>query len=193
MPSLVFLMQSLPIQPSSNGAPWPWLSCTFITISLWLVYKADFWFDRDRIADLIRSELGLSISQLTLAQVLESATWKGGREIAKIKRPETGGPPIEIESDGTVFWRIDDQKLLFLEHSRILNPCGDWPYVLLYVYTVIIPPCLSNFMVKCAMLYSWRLVCTNLLSMYDFSTSAIIKWIPKLLEQPDSWILCLSP
>ncbi|KJA17814.1 hypothetical protein HYPSUDRAFT_45994 [Hypholoma sublateritium FD-334 SS-4] len=57
----------------------------------------------DRIADLIRSQLGLSASQLTLAQVLEGATWKGGREIAKIKRPETGGPPIEIESDGTVF------------------------------------------------------------------------------------------
>jgi len=57
----------------------------------------------DRIAELIRSQLGLKSSQLTLAQVLESATWKGGREIAKIKRPETGGPPIEIESDGTVF------------------------------------------------------------------------------------------
>ena len=57
----------------------------------------------DRVANLIRSQLGLSASQLTLAQVLEGATWKGGREIAKIKRPETGGPPIEIESDGTVF------------------------------------------------------------------------------------------
>ncbi|KAF9525302.1 hypothetical protein CPB83DRAFT_859860 [Crepidotus variabilis] len=57
----------------------------------------------DRIAELIRKELGLKASGLTLAQVLESATWKGGREIAKLKRPETGGPPIEIESDGTVF------------------------------------------------------------------------------------------
>ncbi|KAF9474843.1 DUF1688-domain-containing protein [Pholiota conissans] len=57
----------------------------------------------DRIADLIRKELGLTTSQLTLAQVLEGATWKGGREIAKQKRPETGGPPIEIESDGTIF------------------------------------------------------------------------------------------
>jgi hypothetical protein len=47
--------------------------------------------------------LGVSAAQLTLAQVLESATWKGGREIAKQKRPETGGPPIDIESDGTVF------------------------------------------------------------------------------------------
>ncbi|KAF8892792.1 hypothetical protein CPB84DRAFT_1711013 [Gymnopilus junonius] len=57
----------------------------------------------DRIADLIRTQLNLSPSQLTLAQVLEGATWKGGREIAKLKRPETGGPPIEIESDGTIF------------------------------------------------------------------------------------------
>jgi hypothetical protein len=60
-------------------------------------------FNSDRIADLIRQSLGLTAQQLTLAQVLESATWKGGREIAKVKRPETGGPPIDIESDGTVF------------------------------------------------------------------------------------------
>jgi hypothetical protein len=57
----------------------------------------------DRIADLIRQKLNVQPSQLNLAQVLESATWKGGREIAKQLRPETGGPPIEIESDGTVF------------------------------------------------------------------------------------------
>ncbi|KZT22894.1 DUF1688-domain-containing protein [Neolentinus lepideus HHB14362 ss-1] len=55
----------------------------------------------DRIADAIRTRL--SAPQLSLAQVLESATWKGGREIARHRRPETGGPPIEIESDGTVF------------------------------------------------------------------------------------------
>lgn len=55
------------------------------------------------MAALIRKKLGISDSDLTLAQILESATWKGGREIAKQKRPETGGPPIEIESDGTVF------------------------------------------------------------------------------------------
>ncbi|KAF9264577.1 DUF1688-domain-containing protein [Marasmius fiardii PR-910] len=57
----------------------------------------------DRIAEAIRTNLGLSPEQLTLVQVLESATWKGGREIAKQKRPETGGPPIELESDGTIF------------------------------------------------------------------------------------------
>ena len=60
-------------------------------------------FDRDRIAAGIRAYFQMDGKQLTLAQVLESATWKGGREIAKQKRPETGGPPIDIESDGTVF------------------------------------------------------------------------------------------
>lgn len=58
---------------------------------------------RDRIADKIRQKLGLTAEQFSLAQVLESATWKGGREIAKQKRPASGGPPIDIESDGTVF------------------------------------------------------------------------------------------
>ena len=58
---------------------------------------------RDHVADEIRRQLGLSAEQLTLAQILESATWKGGREIAKQRRPLTSGPPIEIESDGTVF------------------------------------------------------------------------------------------
>lgn len=63
-----------------------------------------FGIDRDRIAALIRQKLGgASDVSLTLAQILESATWKGGREIARQRRPETGGPPIEIESDGTVF------------------------------------------------------------------------------------------
>jgi len=55
----------------------------------------------DRIAAALRKHL--NAPNLTLAQVLESATWKGGREIAKQRRPETSGPPIEIESDGTVF------------------------------------------------------------------------------------------
>ncbi|KDR74811.1 hypothetical protein GALMADRAFT_249696 [Galerina marginata CBS 339.88] len=79
----------LPHAPPSHPAIVEWRAMTVIEL--------------DRIADLIRSELGLSDTQLSLAQVLEGATWKGGREIAKIKRPETGGPPIEIESDGTVF------------------------------------------------------------------------------------------
>ncbi|KIL68414.1 hypothetical protein M378DRAFT_8493 [Amanita muscaria Koide BX008] len=57
----------------------------------------------DRVAAAIRQKLGLTEKQLSLLQILEGATWKGGREKAKMCRPSSGGPPIEIESDGTVF------------------------------------------------------------------------------------------
>jgi len=57
----------------------------------------------DRIHAGLNKSLGLEGSNaLTLPQVLEAVTWKGGREIAKQKRQD-GGPPIEIISDGTVF------------------------------------------------------------------------------------------
>jgi len=79
----------LPKASSSDPAIVEWRALTVIML--------------DRIADSIRAKLGLSSEQLNLAQVLESATWKGGREIAKQKRPATGGPPLELESDGTVF------------------------------------------------------------------------------------------
>lgn len=41
--------------------------------------------------------------RLSLAQMLEAGTWKGGREIAEVSRPNTKEPPIMILSDGTVF------------------------------------------------------------------------------------------
>lgn len=57
---------------------------------------------RDKIAAALR--VHLNAPDLTTAQVLESATWKGGREIAKALRGDKGsGPPLEIVSDGTVF------------------------------------------------------------------------------------------
>ncbi|CAK5281880.1 unnamed protein product [Mycena citricolor] len=55
----------------------------------------------DRIHAALR--LSLPAPDLTLAQALESATWKGGREIAKTLRGPEGGPPIDLISDGTVF------------------------------------------------------------------------------------------
>lgn len=59
-------------------------------------------FSSDKIAAALR--VHLNAPDLTTAQVLESATWKGGREIAKQLRGDKGsGPPIEIVSDGTVF------------------------------------------------------------------------------------------
>ncbi|KAI0037010.1 DUF1688-domain-containing protein [Vararia minispora EC-137] len=80
---------TIPQLPASHPAIIEWRAMTVIEL--------------DRVADLIRQKLKLSVEQLTLAQILESATWKGGREIAKEKRPENGGPPIGILSDGTVF------------------------------------------------------------------------------------------
>lgn len=53
----------------------------------------------DRLAKAINAKLN---TDMTLAQVLEAATWKGGREIAKQKRTD-GGPPINVLLDGTVF------------------------------------------------------------------------------------------
>lgn len=41
--------------------------------------------------------------ELSMAQLLEAGTWKSGREVAKMKRPETKSSPIIILSDGTVF------------------------------------------------------------------------------------------
>ena len=54
----------------------------------------------DRLATDIRAKVGV---ELSLPQVLESGTWKAGREIAKKLRPETSGPPFEYIADGTVF------------------------------------------------------------------------------------------
>ncbi|KAJ5343217.1 uncharacterized protein N7506_003041 [Penicillium brevicompactum] len=59
----------------------------------------------DELLEEVNSQLGLSGSeeQLSLAQMLEAGTWKGGREIAEVSRPNTKEPPIMIRSDGTVF------------------------------------------------------------------------------------------
>ena len=56
----------------------------------------------DRLAPLVRDRLHLDAEQLPLAAVLEGGTWAAGRRIAREKRPD-GGPPLKIESDGTVF------------------------------------------------------------------------------------------
>ncbi|KAF3919022.1 hypothetical protein ABW21_db0200554 [Orbilia brochopaga] len=58
----------------------------------------------DRLLPDVNHVLGLhGPDQLTLAQMLEAGTWKGGRELAEVSRPNTREPPIMILSDGTVF------------------------------------------------------------------------------------------
>jgi hypothetical protein len=56
----------------------------------------------DRIAAAIRQQLNLNATELPLVKVLQGGTWTAGRRIASQLR--VGGvPPIQIESDGTVF------------------------------------------------------------------------------------------
>ena len=55
----------------------------------------------DELAPRVRAELGLSAAQLPLACVLEGGTWAAGRALAQGLRG--GLPPLNIESDGTVF------------------------------------------------------------------------------------------
>ncbi len=56
----------------------------------------------DQIAAALRQKLGLTAAALPLVKVLQGGTWTAGRQIAAELRPG-GIPPIQIESDGTVF------------------------------------------------------------------------------------------
>jgi hypothetical protein len=56
----------------------------------------------DRIADPIRSKLGLQKDAFPLAKVLEGGTWATGRRLARESRGD-GSPPLTVVSDGTVF------------------------------------------------------------------------------------------
>lgn len=56
----------------------------------------------DRLAPLVRARLGRSEAELPLSRILEGGTWAAGRAVAAERRPG-GGPPLRVESDGTVF------------------------------------------------------------------------------------------
>jgi hypothetical protein len=56
----------------------------------------------DRIGEHVRLHLGMDAERLPLVKVLEAGTWFAGRMLAAERRPG-GGPPIAVESDGTVF------------------------------------------------------------------------------------------
>ncbi len=56
----------------------------------------------DRLAPLVREELGVPAQQFTLGQMLEGGSWAAGRKLAALKRQD-GGPPFRVISDGTVF------------------------------------------------------------------------------------------
>lgn len=56
----------------------------------------------DRIAATIRQKLEMTATELPLVKILQGGTWLAGRKIAAELRTD-GTPPIQIESDGTVF------------------------------------------------------------------------------------------
>ena len=55
----------------------------------------------DELAPLVRAQLGLTAEQMPLACVLEGGTWAAGRALAQ--QLHGGNPPLNIQSDGTVF------------------------------------------------------------------------------------------
>ena len=56
----------------------------------------------DLIASAVRQQLSISAEELPLVKVLQGGTWSAGRRIATQLRAG-GVPPIQLESDGTVF------------------------------------------------------------------------------------------
>jgi hypothetical protein len=56
----------------------------------------------DRVAEYVRVHLRMDAASLPLVKVLEAGTWFAGRALAAERRKD-GGPPIAVESDGTVF------------------------------------------------------------------------------------------
>lgn len=59
----------------------------------------------DMLLPVANEKLGVRGTEweLTLPKLIEAGSWKSGRKIAKELRESTGGPPIELMADGTVF------------------------------------------------------------------------------------------
>lgn len=55
----------------------------------------------DRLAGVVRQQLGRNAWNFPLTCVLEGGTWLAGRRLAREIRPD-GSPPLMVESDGTV-------------------------------------------------------------------------------------------
>lgn len=83
-------MEVVPLFPASDDVVVEWRAVTVGFL--------------DDLLEQVNSQLGLrGDEQLSLPQMLEAGSWKGGREIAEVSRPNTKEPPIMILSDGTVF------------------------------------------------------------------------------------------
>lgn len=57
----------------------------------------------DELHKILNKQFAQQGVSLTMAQMLEAGSWKGGRELAAKHRPGSSGSPILIQGDGTLF------------------------------------------------------------------------------------------
>ena len=100
-------MQVLTLKPESltagqqaSGQVLPMFDATSDVIVEWRALTVAL---LDRIYQCIAHHFRQKGVEITMAQMLEAGTWKSGRELAALKRPETRSSPILIDGDGTLF------------------------------------------------------------------------------------------
>ncbi|OJJ08752.1 hypothetical protein ASPVEDRAFT_47925 [Aspergillus versicolor CBS 583.65] len=81
--------QQIPSFPASSDVIVEWRAMTVALL--------------DELHKLVSERLGRQGIKLSLPQMLEAGTWKGGRELAAQLRPHSKSSPILIQGDGTLF------------------------------------------------------------------------------------------
>lgn len=81
--------QALPLFPATGDTIVEWRAMTVALL--------------DELFTLVSTHFARFGVTLTMAQMLEAGTWKGGRELAAQHRPLTKSSPILIDGDGTLF------------------------------------------------------------------------------------------
>lgn len=95
-------VEVIPLFPPDSDVIVEWRACTVAIIDS-LVPDINHALGYFTFLLKIDCSTGGAIAPLSLAQILEAGTWKAGRELAEVSRPNTKEPPIGLlGSDGTV-------------------------------------------------------------------------------------------
>lgn len=92
--------EALKAGTEASGQDLPMFNTTSDTIVEWRAMTVAL---LDELYKLISKHYGDKGFPMSMAQMLEAGTWKGGRELAAKYRPETKSSPILLEGDGTLF------------------------------------------------------------------------------------------
>lgn len=84
----------------ASGQELPVYSATGDTIVEWRALTVAL---LDELYKLIAAHYSKQGTELSMAQMLEAGSWKGGRELAAKYRPQTKSSPILMDGDGTLF------------------------------------------------------------------------------------------